>query len=270
VPELPEVETVVRSLAGELVGRRVVAVTLRERRLRGGVAADFAARLRGRRIVRLDRRGKYLLARLDDGAVWLVHLGMTGQLTLAAASRPDRVHDHVVVALDDGRLLTFNDARRFGRVAVVAAETLRDEAGDGIDPLADGFTAEALFALTRRRRTSIKALLMDQRHVAGLGNIYVNEILFHAGIRPRRRAGRLARAECERLVASTRGVLEEAIRRGGSSISDYRDGLGRTGEFQLRHHVYDRATEPCRRCGTSIRKHVHAGRSSFYCPRCQR
>ena len=270
MPELPEVETVVRSLAGELVGRLVVAVTLRERRLRGGVAAEFPARLRGRRIVRLDRRGKYLLARLDDGAVWLVHLGMTGQLTLAAASRPDRVHDHVVVELDDGRLLTFNDARRFGRVAVVAAETLRDEAGDGIDPLADGFTAEALFALTRRRRTSIKALLMDQRRVAGLGNIYVNEILFHAGIRPRRRAGRLARAECERLVASTRGVLEEAIRRGGSSISDYRDGLGRAGEFQLRHHVYDRAAEPCRRCGTSIRKHVHAGRSSFYCPRCQR
>jgi formamidopyrimidine-DNA glycosylase len=121
VPELPEVETVVRSLAGELVGRRIVAVTLRERRLRGGVAADFGARLRGRRIVRLDRRGKYLLARLDDGAVWLVHLGMTGNLTLAPASRPDRVHDHVVITLDDGRLLTFNDARRFGRVAVVAA-----------------------------------------------------------------------------------------------------------------------------------------------------
>ena len=270
MPELPEVETVVRSLAGELVGRCVVTVTLRERRLRGGVAADFPARLRGRRIVALERRGKYLLARLDDGAVWLVHLGMTGQLTLAPASRPDRAHDHVVIALDDGRLLTFNDARRFGRVAVVAAAALADEAGDGIDPLTAAYNADALFALTRRRRTTIKAFLMDQRRVAGLGNIYVNEILFHAGIRPRRRAGRLARAECARLVASTRRVLWEAIRRGGSSISDYRDGLGRSGEFQLRHHVYDRDAEPCRRCGASIRKRVHGGRSSFYCPRCQR
>jgi formamidopyrimidine-DNA glycosylase len=270
VPELPEVETVVRSLAGELTGRRVVEVTLRERRLRGGVARDFPARLEGRRMVGLERRGKYVLVRLDDGAVWLVHLGMTGQLTLAPASRPDRLHDHVVVALDDGRLLTFNDARRFGRVAIVAADALRGEAGDGIDPLGDDFTAGALFGLTRHRRTSIKALLMDQRRVAGLGNIYVNEILFHAGIRPRRRAGRLARAECARLVAATRQVLEEAIRRGGSSISDYRDGLGRAGEFQLRHHVYDRAEQPCRRCGAAIRKRVHAGRSSFYCPSCQR
>jgi formamidopyrimidine-DNA glycosylase len=270
VPELPEVETVVRSLAGELVGRRVVGVTLRERRLRGGVARDFPARLEGRRIARLERRGKYVLAWLDDGAVWLVHLGMTGQLTLAPPSRPDRVHDHVVVALDDGRLLTFNDARRFGRVAVIAESRLRREAGDGIDPLAAGFTADSLFVLTRRRRTSIKALLMDQRRVAGLGNIYVNEILFHAAIRPGRRAGRLARADCERLVAWTRRVLEEAIARGGSSISDYRDGLGRAGEFQLRHHVYDRAEEPCRRCGASIRKRLHAGRSSFYCPHCQR
>jgi formamidopyrimidine-DNA glycosylase len=270
VPELPEVETVVRSLAGELAGRRVVRVLLRERRLRGGVARDFAARLEGRRIDRLARRGKYLLAWLDEGAVLLVHLGMTGQLTVAPASRPDRAHDHVVITLDDGRLLTFNDARRFGRIAVVTAGALGGETGEGVDPLTEAFTAEALFALTRRRRTSIKALLMDQRRVAGLGNIYVNEILFHAAIRPGRRAGRLAGAECERLVASTRLVLEEAIKRGGSSISDYRDGLGHAGEFQLSHHVYDRARKPCRRCGTPIRKQLHAGRSSFYCPRCQR
>jgi formamidopyrimidine-DNA glycosylase len=270
MPELPEVETVVRSLAGGLVGRRVVRVVLRERRLRGGIARDFPARLQGRGIVRLGRRGKYVLAWLDDGAVLLVHLGMTGQLTLAPASRPDRVHDHVVIALDDGRMLTFNDARRFGRVAVVAATALGKEAGEGVDPLTDAFTADALFGLSRRRRTSVKALLMDQRWVAGLGNIYVSEILFHAGIRPGRRAGRLARADCERLVVATRRVLDEAIERGGSSIADYRDGLGRAGEFQLRHHVYDRAGEPCRRCAAPIRKRVLAGRSSFYCSRCQR
>src|SRR5437773_722722 len=159
VPELPEVETVVRCLAPELTGRRVVGVSVRETRLRGGVAPDFAERLTGRRIEGLARRGKYLLAALDDGCLWLVHLGMTGRLTLAGAGRPDERHDHVVVRLDDGRVLTFNDARRFGRVAVIDRGALAAETGEGIDPLAPGFTAGLLFALTRRRRTSIKALL---------------------------------------------------------------------------------------------------------------
>ena len=269
MPELPEVETVVRCLAPELVGRRVVAVAVHETRLRGGVAPDFAARLTGRRIEGLARRGKYLLARLDDGRLWLVHLGMTGRLTLAKPGRADERHDHVVVRLDDGRVLTFNDARRFGRVAVIERARLAAEAGGGIDPLDPGFTSELLFALTRGRRTSIKALLMDQRRVAGLGNIYVNELLFRARIRPGRRASRLGRRDCARLVRATRAVLDDAIRRGGSSISDYRDGLGRSGWFQLRHRVYDRAGEPCRRCAGPIRRRVIVGRSSFYCPRCQ-
>ena len=270
MPELPEVETVVRCLAPALIGRRVVDVAVRERRLRGGVAAEFAARLMGRRIGGIARRGKYLLAALDDGNIWLVHLGMTGRLTLAPPERADRPHDHVVVRLDDGRLLTFNDARRFGRMAVVDAAGLAEETGDAIDPLSPAFTADALFALTRGRRTPIKALLMNQRRVAGLGNIYVNEILFRAGVRPGRRAARLLRAECARLVKAARAVLAEAIRRGGSSISDYRDGLGRAGWFQLCHRVYDRAGEPCRRCGRPIRGRVIVGRSSFYCPHCQR
>jgi formamidopyrimidine-DNA glycosylase len=270
VPELPEVETVVRGLAPELTGRRVVGVTVRETRLRGGIAPEFAHRLTGRRIDGLARRGKYLLAALDDGRVWLVHLGMTGRLTLGPASGPDERHDHVVLDLDDGRRVTYNDARRFGRVAVIEPDAVARETGEGLDPLAPIFTPEAVFALTRRRRTPIKALLMDQRRVAGIGNIYANEILFHAGIRPRRLAARLARAECGRLVRAARAVLAEAIRRGGSSISDYRDGLGRSGWFQLRHQVYDRAGEPCRRCTTPIRGRLVCGRSSFYCPRCQR
>jgi formamidopyrimidine-DNA glycosylase len=269
VPELPEVETVVRVLAPELAGRRVLRVSVRDTRLRGGVAADFASRLTGRRIEALSRRGKYFLARLDDGRFWLVHLGMTGRLTLAAAGREDEPHDHVVICLDDERLLTFNDPRRFGRVAVIDGAALAREVGDGLEPLAEAFTGEAVFALTRGRRTPIKAFLMDQRRIAGLGNIYANEILFRAGIRPRRRAARLSRAECERIVAAVRTVLGEAIRRGGSSISDYRDGLGRSGWFQLRHRVYDRAGEPCRRCATVIRARVVSGRSTFYCPKCQ-
>jgi formamidopyrimidine-DNA glycosylase len=269
VPELPEIETVVRGLAPELTGRRVVAVSVREARLRGGVAPEFADRLTGRRIAGLGRRGKYVLAALDDGRTWIVHLGMTGRLTLSAAGSAAERHDHIVIALDDGRVLTFNDARRFGRMAVLDAAAVAAETGTGIEPLAPEFTAAALFALTRRRRTSIKALLMDQRRVAGLGNIYVNEILFHAGIRPGRRAAGLRRDDCARIVTATRAVLADAIRRGGSSISDYRDGLGRRGWFQLRHRVYDRAGEPCGRCRTAIRARVIVGRSSFYCPRCQ-
>lgn len=270
MPELPEVETVRRGLAAELTGRRVVAVAVRDRRLRGGVARTFAARLRGRTISALTRHGKYLLAVLDDGRIWLVHLGMTGRLTLARPGTPAEPHDHVVIHLDDGRAITYHDPRRFGRMAVIEATALGRETGAGVDALDETFTAEALFALTRRRRTSVKALLMDQRRIAGLGNIYVSEILFHAGIRPRRSAGRLGRLECTRLVEAARVVLGEAIRRGGSSISDYRDGLGRPGWFQLAHQVYDRAGEPCRRCGVRIRARVIVGRSSFYCPSCQR
>ena len=259
-----------RCLAPELTGRRVVDVRVRDRRLRGGVAGGFAARLRGRSILGLARHGKYLLAALDDGRVWLVHLGMTGRLTLGAGEAMPERHDHVVVTLDDGRTLTYNDPRRFGRMAVMNAAAAARETGAGIDALADGLTPEALFALTRRRRTPIKSLLMDQRRLAGVGNIYANEILFRAGVRPRRRAARLARSDCERLVAATRAVLAEAIGRGGSSISDYRDGLGREGWFQLDHRVYDRAGEPCVRCRTPIRARMIVGRSSFYCPACQR
>ena len=269
MPELPEIETLVRGLGPDLCGRAVARVTVRENRLRGGVASDFVARLSGRRIRDLHRRGKYLLAPLDDGRVWLVHLGMTGRLTLAGPDRARERHDHVIVELDDGRLLTYNDPRRFGRLAVLEPEAVGAETGAGLDPLGEAFTPAALFALTRERRTSIKALLMDQRRVAGLGNIYVNEILFRAGIRPRRRAARLRLLDCARLVRAARGVLAAAIRAGGSSISDYRDGRGQPGWFQLHHQVYDRAGSPCRRCATPIRAQVIVGRSSFYCPRCQ-
>ena len=167
-------------------------------------------------------------------------------------------------------MLTYHDPRRFGCMNVLDPAALGRALGEGIDALSPALTGELLFGLTRHRRTSIKALLMDQRRVAGLGNIYVNEILFRAGVRPRRRASGLRRAECVALAAATRDVLAEAIRVGGSSISDYVDGLGRSGWFQLRHHVYDRAGEPCRRCAAPIRQCVVVGRSTFYCPRCQR
>jgi formamidopyrimidine-DNA glycosylase len=271
MPELPEVETILRGLAPALIGRRVTDVVIREARLRAPLARDFAARLSGRRVVDLRRHGKFMLIGLDDECVWLVHFGMTGRLTLGAAARAEQPHDHVIVRLEDGRALTYNDTRRFGRLAVIAREAVGAETVSGIDALSDGLTAEALhFGARRHGRTTVKALLMDQREIAGLGNIYVSEILFHAGIRPRRRAGRLSRADCARLVGATRSVLATAIARGGSSISDYRDGFERFGSYQLQHQVYDRAGEPCRRCGTPVRGCVIAGRSSFYCPGCQR
>lgn len=271
MPELPEVETLVRGLAPVLRGRRIARVTVRESRLRAPIAADFAARLTGRRFGALWRHGKFLLAPLDDERVWLVHLGMSGRLTLADPGRPDLTHDHVVVALDDGRLLTYNDPRRFGRLAIVAREAVAAETVSGVDALSDELTPAFLRASARRhRRTTVKSLLMDQREIAGLGNIYVNEILFRSGVRPRRRAGRLTGAECARIVEATRVVLAAAVARGGSSISDYRDGFERFGSYQDEHQVYDRAGEPCRRCGTAVRACVVTGRASFYCPRCQR
>jgi len=270
MPELPEIETIVRGLKPAVCGRRVVSVEVRERRLRAPLARDFPDRLTGRRVEALSRHGKYLIATLDDARLWLVHLGMSGQLTLTAARPSARAHDHVVIDFDDGCALTYHDPRRFGCMQVIEPVALASRVGGGIDALSPELTADALSALARGRRTSIKALLMDQRRIAGLGNIYASELLFRAGVRPRRAAGRLTRAECVRVITASRNVLNAAIRDGGSSISDYRDGFGRFGCFQRSHQVYDRAGESCRVCGTAIHGCVVVGRSTFYCPRCQR
>ena len=270
MPELPEVETIARGLAPEILGRRIVDVVVRDGRLRVPLARDFRGRLVDRTLGHVGRIGKYLVTPLDDGGAWVVHLGMTGRLTLGGADRPPIAHDHVVVHLDDARTLVYHDPRRFGRLDVVPASAVLALVGPGLDALDPSLDAEWLFARSRGRRTSVKALLMDQRAVAGLGNIYVSELLFRAGVRPRRRAARLARLDCERIVAAMRDVLADAIARGGSSISDYRDGFDRTGSFQDAHAVYDRAGAPCVRCRTAIRAVVVVGRSTYYCPRCQR
>jgi len=270
MPELPEVETIARGLAPHLVGRRVAAVEVRERRLRERVEAGFAAALTGRCITALARAGKTLVASLDDGRSWLVHLGMTGRLTLHDGPTAPRPHDHVQVVFDDGRRLVYNDVRRFGRLLIVAPEALAAAVGCGLEPLGPEARPDVLAGRARRRRLSIKAFLMDQRLVLGIGNIYASEILFHAGVRPRRQAGSLTRGEWGRIVAGIRAVLEDAIACGGSSISDYRDGFERFGSYQLRHRVYDRAGDPCLACGARIRSAVIAGRSSYYCPACQR
>ncbi len=270
MPELPEVETLRRGLAAVLPGRRVTAVTVHERRLRRPLARSFERALLLRRIAAVRRRAKYLLLDLDDGTVWLVHFGMSGTLVVRPADAPLRTHTHVVVALDDGSTLHFHDPRRFGLMCVGAASALPEIGALGVEPLEPAFSAEFLHRAARRQRRAVKSLLMDQRLVVGIGNIYANEILFTAGVRPTRRTSRLTRADAERIVAATAEILGEALAARGSSISDYRDERGEPGAFQDRFRVYERAGEPCVRCGATIRRRVIIGRSSFYCPRCQR
>jgi formamidopyrimidine-DNA glycosylase len=269
MPELPEVETLRRGLAA-IVGRRVTAVCVRERRLRRPIEPSFAEALTGRRIVAVRRRAKYLLLDLDDQATWLVHLGMSGTLVVLDAATPDRPHTHVVVSLDDGRTLRFHDPRRFGLMRVGDARTFTELAVLGPEPLDPAFSAAFLYGTARRQRRAVKSLLMDQQVVVGLGNIYVNEILFDAGIRPARRTSRLTRRDAARIVAATGRVLAEAVALRGSSISDYRDARGEPGAFQHTFRVYERAGEPCVRCGGTIRRRVIIGRSAFFCGRCQR
>ena len=269
MPELPEVETVRRSLL-PLVGRRIESVEVFEPRLRRRVADDLAARLSGQVITAIERRGKYLLFHLSSGEALLAHLGMSGALLLQHRGTARHGHDHVRLQLSDDQQLTYNDPRRFGLLRLGQVADFVELGNVGPDPLAPMFSVDVLAALARGRKKPVKNLLMDQRALGGIGNIYANEILFRARIRPSRQARRLTRAELMRLLDATRTVLRTAIELGGSSISDYRDGTGRPGYFQLRLRVYDRAGQPCPRCRSSIRRTVQAGRSSFYCPRCQR
>ena len=271
MPELPEVETTRRGVAPRVVGRRVTAVRVYDRRLRWPVPADLAKRLKGRTIERVDRRSKYLLFRIDGGTL-LVHLGMTGSLRAYSDAPTRRPHDHVDVVLDDGTTLRYHDPRRFGAMLWIAPADephplLRDL---GPEPLEAAFTDEHLWHVTRGRRAAIKLALMDNRLVVGVGNIYANEALFRAGIRPTIAAGKLSRARLARLAQAVRTVLGEAIAKGGSTLRDYVDSEGARGAFQLTHYVYARQGSPCRVCGTPIRQVRQGQRSSFYCPTCQR
>lgn len=268
MPELPEVETVCRTIAPHVIGRRIDAVAVHERRLRRPIAPDFAERLRGRTVRGVRRRAKYVLLDVGDGLDWVVHLGMSGRFCVGAPE-PGTPHVHVEVELEGGVRLYFRDPRRFGLMLLTSGE--RELGSLGVEPLGPGFDAALLWSLTRRhRRVTIKSLLMDARLIAGVGNIYANEALFHAAIRPGRRSARVSRAEATRLADAVRMVLERAIASRGSSLLDYRDADGNAGEFQRSLFVYERDGEPCRSCATPIRRHVIGGRGTFYCPRCQR
>ena len=270
MPELPEVETTRRGLQPRLAGRTLERVVVRDPRLRWPVPPDLAARLAGRTLGDLRRRGKYLL--FDFGGVTqIVHLGMSGSLRFVDAGEAAARHDHVDWQFDGGVTLRLRDPRRFGAV-LWTDDAARHPllAHLGPEPLTDAFDADYLHAQCRRRSAAIKQVIMDATVVVGVGNIYASESLFHAGIRPGTAARRLGRAACARLVDAIRRVLGAAIAAGGSSLRDYVATDGELGYFQLQTRVYDRAGLPCRACGTPIRRVVQGQRASFYCPRCQR
>ncbi|MCL5777679.1 bifunctional DNA-formamidopyrimidine glycosylase/DNA-(apurinic or apyrimidinic site) lyase [Limibaculum sp. FT325] len=282
MPELPEVETVRRGLEPVLAGHVLARVEQRRADLRWPLPERFAERLTGRRVGALGRRSKFILASLDGDETWLIHLGMTGRVLIEGrmmgefhhATPAPGPHDHVILTTGDGVRIVYNDARRFGAMDLWPTESLSAHpwlARLGPEPLGNDFSAPVLAARLAGRMTPIKAALLDQRTVAGLGNIYVSEALHRAGIHPARMAGAISAARIERLVAEIRATLSEAIAAGGSSLRDYRQADGELGYFQHAFLVYDRDGEPCRRqgCAGTIRRIVQAGRSTFYCAKCQ-
>jgi formamidopyrimidine-DNA glycosylase len=288
MPELPEVETVRRGLAPAMEGRRFVRVEVRRGDLRWPLPRGFAQKLHGKTVEGLGRRAKYLLADLSSGDVLLMHLGMSGSFRVDKDRAPGNyhhqrsnslAHDHVVFHMSNGATVTFNDPRRFGSMKLVSRAKLEQEPllrALGPEPLGNEFDAAMLAKACAGKRTSLKAALSDQRVVAGLGNIYVCEALFRARLSPLRSASTIAdrhgkpTERAERLVNAIKAVLLDAIEAGGSSLRDHRKADGSLGDFQHNFQVYDRVGQPCPSCKGKIRRIVQLGRSTFYCPPCQR
>jgi formamidopyrimidine-DNA glycosylase len=294
MPELPEVETVRIGLAPVMEGVQVARLVQRRPDLRFPFPENFAARLEGRTVLRLGRRAKYLLAEIDSGETLVMHLGMSGRFSIAVpnarAARiaeyvhetgSDAVHDHVTIHMHNGAAITYNDPRRFGFMLLVntaerAAHPLFRDIG--VEPLGDEMTPQHLASRAHGRKTDLKAFLLDQRNIAGLGNIYVAEALFRAHLNPKRAASMLAlrsgkpSPHAERLVPEIKAVLGAALQAGGSTLRDYRQANGSSGDFQNRFAVYGRDHQACpgEACAGTIKRIVQAGRSTFYCPKCQR
>jgi formamidopyrimidine-DNA glycosylase len=290
MPELPEVETVRMGLQPVLEGHRFTRVETRRGDLRVPFPRDFAKRLSGRRVARLWRRAKYLLGELDGGETLVIHLGMSGRMSVYAEGRERRLgqyvyneapsaagsgkHDHVVMETDAPARIIFTDHRRFGLMTLIRTEKLDQDPlfkDLGIEPLSDEFAAAYLNRALKGKRTPIKAALLDQRVIAGLGNIYVCEALFRAHLSPKRQASTVAGKRSDLLVVAIKAVLKEAIKAGGSSLRDHKRVDGELGEFQHRFAVYDREDRPCPRkgCKRTVKRIVQSGRSTFYCPSCQ-
>ncbi len=288
MPELPEVETVRRGLAPVMEGTRFAKVEVRRGDLRWPLPKGFAQKLNGKTVQGLGRRAKYLLADLSSGDVLLMHLGMSGSFRVGKDSAPgtyyherskSTAHDHIVFHMSNGATVTFNDPRRFGSMKLVSRARLEDEPllrSLGPEPLGNEFDAAMLAKACAGKKASLKAALSDQRVVAGLGNIYVCEALFRARLSPKRIASTIAdrngkpNERAEKLVDAIKAVLKDAIEAGGSSLRDHRRADGSLGDFQHNFQVYDREGEPCPCCKGKIKRIVQAGRSTFYCPSCQK
>ena len=291
MPELPEVDTVRMGLTPVLEGHKFTKVETRRGDLRVPFPKDFAKRLTGRHIKRLWRRAKYLLAELDGGETLVIHLGMSGHMSVYAEGRTRKLgqyvyegspseagrgkHDHVVMETDAPARIVFTDHRRFGLMTLIDTPKLHADKlfkGLGVEPLSGEFDAAALAHALKGKKTPVKSALLDQRVVAGLGNIYVCEALFRAGISPKRLAAKVQKASITPLVHVIKTVLKEAIKAGGSSLRDYKKADGELGYFQHHFAVYDRAGELCPKkgCGGTVKRIVQAGRSTFYCPKCQK
>jgi formamidopyrimidine-DNA glycosylase len=275
MPELPEVETVRRGLALKMTGRRIARAELRRPDLRRPFPPMLAERLDGARIGELRRRGKYILIELDEDGLLLLHLGMSGRIVAGSNDMPEEKHDHVVLTLDDGTVVRFNDPRRFGTLDYLLRSDIKVHpllAGLGPEPLGPDFDGRYLAKTLTGKMTPIKSALLDQRIVAGLGNIYVCEALYRAGVSPRRLAGTVLATRAQRLAHAIREVLGEAIEAGGSSLRDYVQANGELGYFQHRWAVYGREGEPCPgcTCAEGVRRIAQAGRSTFFCTKRQR
>ncbi|MES2906907.1 MAG: bifunctional DNA-formamidopyrimidine glycosylase/DNA-(apurinic or apyrimidinic site) lyase [Pseudomonadota bacterium] len=283
MPELPEVETVRRGLAPYLEGATIANVTLKRSDLRFPFPDRFARRLKGAAILRADRRAKYLLFHLSNNEVLIIHLGMSGRLRIERSkltqspgdfydSTPASTkHDHVVIDLQAQGRLIYNDARRFGFMELIAANDIEKRFEDlGLEPLSAALNGKSLKKLFENKKVAIKLALLDQSLIAGIGNIYACEALFDAKVSPKKAAGKISLKESEWLSAAVKKVLKKAIKYGGSTLRDFHDADGKSGEFQNRFNVYDRKGQPCPQCKTPIERMTQGGRSTFYCPRCQR
>jgi formamidopyrimidine-DNA glycosylase len=270
VPELPEVETTLRGIAPHLTGKVVTAVIIRNAQLRWPIPLNLHELLHGKTVCHLQRRAKYLLIQFAHGTL-ILHLGMSGSLRILTFATPPDKHDHFDLVLADGTIMRLRDPRRFGAViwheGNVSDHRLFVKLGP--EPLEIGFDGEYLYRATRKRSVAIKQFIMDSHVVVGVGNIYANEALFRAGIKPQHAAGKLSRPRCEKLAAEIRATLMESIALGGSSLRDYVDSDGKQGYFQQHYWVYSRANEPCKKCDTPVKQIKQGQRSSFYCPRCQ-
>ena len=271
MPELPEVETTLRGIAPHVTGHMVTDVIIRTAKLRWTIPNNLPELLRGQVASSLQRRAKYLLINFNHGTL-IVHLGMSGSLRILTAPTLPAKHDHFDLVLANGVIMRLRDPRKFGAVLWQVGEVSEHPllARLGPEPLSDEFNGDYLYRATRKRSAAIKLVIMDSHIVVGVGNIYANEALFRACIKPQLTAGKISRQRCEQLAEEIRATLGEAISLGGSSLRDYVDSDGNLGYFQQHYWVYGRAGEPCKKCGTPIKLIKQGQRSSFYCPVCQR